>query len=83
MLTAGRPKIELPCPTTISRDIKICFRASRDRIAKLLCVCSCVYVTVDIGINTPSLGTPRTAALRNGHMVVYKPSGVCGMDRAP
>jgi len=44
MLTVGRSRIELPSPTTISRDIKACFCVSRDHITKLLRVRSHVDV---------------------------------------
>jgi hypothetical protein len=36
LLTAGRPKLELPSSTTIRRDIKASFARCRDRIATLL-----------------------------------------------
>jgi len=36
LLTAGRPSIQLPGNTTISRDINASFEKCRERIAKLL-----------------------------------------------
>ena len=44
MLTVGRSRIELPSPTTISRDIKACFCVSHDHITKLLRVRSHIDV---------------------------------------
>ena len=43
LLTAGRPKVELPTRIAISQDIKACFNKCRDSITKLLCVCSRLY----------------------------------------
>ena len=36
LLTAGRPKLELPSPNTVRRDIKVAFEKSRDVIGDLL-----------------------------------------------
>jgi hypothetical protein len=36
LLTAGRPKLELPSPNTVRRNIKVAFEKSRDVIGDLL-----------------------------------------------
>jgi hypothetical protein len=36
LLTAGRPKLEIPTPTTLRRDIRAAFDNCQDRVAKLL-----------------------------------------------
>ena len=36
LLKAGRPNIEIPSPSTVSRDIHASFKKCRDRISKLL-----------------------------------------------
>ena len=36
LLISGRPTLKLPSATTVSRDLKTCFEASQQRVAKLL-----------------------------------------------
>lgn len=43
LMKTGRPGYFLPSPSTVSRDVKLVFARSRNRIAKLLQVRSVAY----------------------------------------
>jgi hypothetical protein len=72
LMKTGRPGYYIPSPATVSRDVKIVFVKSRQRIAEMLQV-SKLVTTSEIIITYLFVESRWNSELRNGCLDLTKP----------
>ena len=79
-MKTGQPNYHLPSAETASRDARVVFVNVRKHIAKMLQVSSIIVIPRYKLTFKTAAGTHRGAELRNQHMDVPQPQGICGHD---
>jgi hypothetical protein len=79
-MQAGRPGTSLPCPSTVSRDIKAAFKICRERIDELLKVSFWIYF-MDCSFNL-YIESLRAPTFCNRCMDIPKSPGFPCLDSA-